>query len=1246
VSEEPSAPATKRGPRLEFPPELPISARVADIARAVERHPVVIVVGATGSGKTTQLPKIALQIGRGSKRQIGVTQPRRIAATSVATRVAEELESPLGDVVGYQIRFESRTRQSTRVKFMTDGILLAEIQGDPLLRAYDTLIIDEAHERSLNIDFLLGWLKRILAQRRDLRVIVSSATIESERFSQFFGGAPVIEVEGRTFPVDVLYEPPADDVDLPDAVAAAVSNIASLDSRGDVLVFLPGEREIRESEQALTQRSLRHTVIQPLYSRLSGADQAKVFASIPQRRVILATNVAETSLTIPGIVYVVDSGLARLSRYDPRSGTTRLQIEGISQASADQRKGRCGRVRDGICIRLYDEQSFAARPAFTDPEMKRTGLAGVILRMKALGLGKVEEFPFLDPPHARAISEGYRVLQELGAIDDEHELTALGRRLANFPVDPRIARMVLAGADYGCLPEVTVLAAALNIQDPRERPRGLEQKADQAQQRFRDERSDFIGLLKLWDFIREQESRSSSQLRRACKENFLSFMRVREWREVQRQLQELAKEQHLPARAPRPAQRDKRKSEPNDRADDIHRALLTGLLSRVGQWSAEHRNYTGARQTRFAIHPSSGVAKKPPAWVMAFELVETTQLFARTVAKIDPSWLSEVGAHLLKRSYSEPHWSEKSARASVREHSTLFGLTVLRDHSVDYASISPVRARLMFIEHALVRGEYQSRGAFQRHNRELLEEVARLRDKARQSDMLSDDEVLIEFFDRRIPPSVVNGKTFEDWREKAERNNPTLLQLSLKQVLARDAELRPESYPDALSFRGIALAASYRFEPGAPDDGITLDVPLAVLPRLSSDDLDGTIPAWRERKITALIEELPRNLRRELDAPSEIASALAPHWKQGDGSFLAALSRALRELSGHDVPVEAFRPDAIPSYLNFNFRILDERGELLDEGRDFAALAQRHVARARQAVQRAAPESPIERKGITNWDFGDLPTSVKRNVLGTELTSFPALAEADGTLEIRLFDTQHEADSAHRRGVRRLLQFALKGQLASVTKRIPPPFLRRAGLPPPRAEADAFRDAVIARVVSEAFELDSENPLPRTQAQFDAMLRTGLTRLPKVFDGTVQLIAAIDAEYHSILRALDNATKQKSGGSAVGEIRAQLEHLFPPELIANTELARLQQYPRYLRAAEARLARAINDPRKDASKAAPFAPLWQKFLEKRARAKDTAATRRLLYLLEELRIAVFAPELKPAAGITVATVARAVEALR
>ncbi len=1236
-----STPRNSRRAPIRFPEELPISARVADIAAAVNEHQVVIVAGATGSGKTTQLPKILLDMGRGTDGLIGVTQPRRIAATSVAARVASELECELGQEVGYQIRFEERTTARTYVKFMTDGILLAEIQGDRLLKRYDTLIIDEAHERSLTIDFLLGWLKRILPERPDLKVLISSATIETERFSEFFGGAPVIQVEGRTFPVEVLYEPPDPDLDLPEAVAQAVESVTSLDPRGDVLVFLPGEREIREAEREIVQRKLRHTVVQPLYSRLTAAEQRKVFQSIPERRVILATNVAETSLTIPGIVYVIDTGVARLSRYEPRTGTTSLQIEAVSQASADQRKGRCGRVRDGICVRLFDEESFAARPAFTDPELKRTGLSGVILRMKALALGEVEEFPFLDPPHSRAISEGYRVLQELGALDEERKLTALGARLARFPVDPRIGRMILAGVEEGCLAEVLVLAAALNIQDPRERPRGLEQKADPLHQRFRDERSDFIGLLKLWAFVREAQNKGMSELRRVCKNNFLSFVRLREWAEVHRQLEDVAKELKLPA--------PKGRATPNEAADReirLHRALLTGLLSKIGQWNPEYRVYIGAKQTRFALHPSSALAKKPPAWVMAFELVETSQLFARTAAKLDPEWLDEVGAHLLKRSYSDPHWSEKSARSSIKENTTLFGLPVFRGRSVDYATVAPGRARLMFLEHALVRGEYRTRGTFQEHNRALLAEVARHRDKARQSDLLADDEALLSFFEQRVPEGVVNGKTFEEWRTGAEAKDPHVLELGLDDVLTLEQRLLPRNYPDEIELHGARIPVSYRFDPSADDDGITLSVPLPILLQLEPGELDWTIPGWHEQKLVALLSELPRALRRELRAIPELAALIAPRLKPFEGPFLPQLALVASEVCGLELSESAFRLEAVPPYMRLTCRILGEGGRVIAQSRDVAQLIQQHGGQAREALRRVAAPPQWERSGITSWDFAELPQFVARAVYGTQVRSYPGLVDRQTSVDLRLFESERAAEEASRLGVRRLVMLAARSPLSVYSKQSPPPFVTRAAFMVPRAEVDAFRVLFLGRVVEEAYGLGEGAPLPRSKSAFEALLAVGNPRLSASFKRVERATAAASAELQTTLRALDAATKQPSGRQASAEIRAQIEQLFPENLLASVELSRLEQFPRYLRAAQARLTRAITDPRKDADKLAPFAPLWQAFLSKQASAGDRDATRALRWAFEELRVAIFAPELKPAAPVTVASLSTSLAALR
>src|SRR6188768_2326848 len=1153
--------------RIVFPEELPISARVADIAQAVEANQVVIVAGATGSGKTTQLPKILLDMGRGTDGLIGVTQPRRIAATSVAARVASELACELGQEVGYQIRFEEKTSPRTYVKFMTDGILLAEIQGDRLLQRYDTLIIDEAHERSLTIDFLLGWLKSILPRRPELKVLISSATIETERFSAFFGGAPVIQVEGRTFPVEVLYEPPEPDLDLPEAVANAVASVTSLDPRGDILVFLPGEREIRETQRELVAKKLRHTQVQPLYSRLSAGDQRKVFASIPERRVILATNVAETSLTIPGIVYVIDTGVARLSRYESRTGTTTLHIEAISQASADQRKGRCGRVRDGICVRLYDEDSFAARPAFTDPELKRTGLSGVILRMKSLALGDVEEFPFLDPPHSRAIAEGYRVLQELGALDAERKLTALGARLARFPVDPRIGRMIMAGVEEGCVAEVLILAAALNIQDPRERPRGVEQKADQLHQRFRDERSDFLGLLKLWAFVRE--AKSVGELRRLCQANMLSFLRIREWAEVYRQLEDVAKELQLGAAKRGQAAQAKASGNVADLDLRVHRALLTGLLSKIGQWNPEQRVYIGAKQTRFMLHPSSALAKKPPAWVMAFELVETSQLFARTAAKLDPEWLDTVGAHLLKRSYSDPHWSEKSARSSIKENTTLFGLPVFRGRSVDYASISPGRARLMFLEHALVRGEYRSKGSFQNDNRQLLEEVARYRDKARQSDLLADDEALLSFFEQRVPEQVVNGKTFEAWREKAEAKRPDSLQLALSDVLTFEQGLLPEHFPDTIQLHGAEIPVSYRFDPSADDDGITLSLPLPLLLQLEPGELDWTIPGWHTQKICALLGELPRALRRELPSIAELAERVAAQLVPFRGPMLPALSRVASAESGVDLPESAFRVEAVPPYLRLTCRVVGEAGRTIAQSRDVASLIQQYGGHAREALQRSAPPAQWERSGITSWDFGDLPVFVVRRVVGTELRAYPALVDRGKSLDLKLLETESAAEAATRFGIRRLLALSAQRSLAVYGKQCPSPLALRAAFLTPRAEVESFRDSFILRVVEEAFGCGEGAELPRSKAAFDAMLAHGTPRIAAAFKTLERATLLASAELQLTLRALDSATKHPSATAASTEIRAQLEQLFPPALLETVALARLEQFPRYLRAIQA-----------------------------------------------------------------------------
>ncbi|HET9959623.1 MAG TPA: ATP-dependent RNA helicase HrpA [Polyangiaceae bacterium] len=1302
----PAGPALSNGLRIEFPPELPISARVADIGRAVAESQVVIVAGATGSGKTTQLPKLMLALGRGSRRRIGVTQPRRIAATSIAQRVASELGTNVGQEIGYQIRFEDRSHSRTRVKFMTDGILLAETQTDRLLRQYDTLIIDEAHERSLNIDFLLGWLKRILSERPDLKVVVSSATLDTQRFAEFFGQAKVIEVEGRTYPVEVLYEAPDPELDLSEAVGNAVVNLTSLDNRGDVLVFLPGEREIHEAERELQGRKLRHTAILPLYGRLSSAEQRRVFTSGPERRIILATNVAETSLTLPGIVYVVDAGYARLSRYDPRTGTTRLALEAISQASADQRKGRAGRVREGLCLRLYDEESFRARPAFTDPEVLRVGLASVILRMKALGLGAVEEFPFLDPPAPRAITEGYRVLQELGALNAERELTDAGRRLARLPVDPRIGRMILAGAEYGCLPEVLVVAAALSVQDPRERPRAAEQKADQQHQRFRDERSDFVGWLKLWDFLREVErSAGKAGLRRACKDGFLNFIRVREWQEIHRQLLELAEELRLPLRPggrdsphrdPRPRDNSARDNSARDRqhrspqhggrpresqngnlrgrdnalhsspkkaevqagaggdspanagdtSDALHMALLSGLLSKVGYYNSTERVYVGAKQTRFVLHPSSALAKRPPAWVMAFELVHTSQLFARNAARIDPNWFERVGSHLLKRSYEKPHWSEKSGRTVIEERSTLFGLPVPTRRQVDYATISSSDARRWFIDHALVRGEYKSKGAFEGHNRALLAEVARLRDKARQSDMLADDEALFAFFDRLLPASVVNGKTFESFREEIERTQPKALHLQLSDVLASEQGLTEAHYPDQVEVSGERIALHYLFDPSAETDGLTLDVPLLLLPSFDPRELDWTIPGWHLQRITALIEALPKALRKELGNVNELAARAAERLTPFRGPFLAQLAQTVSELACVNVPESAFRPETLPPFLRPTLRVVDNSGHALGQSRELAMLFEQLLPKAREELRALAPVSNLERTKLTAWNFGELPAIVERRSGGLVIKSYPALMDRVTHVDLLLLDSSSEAERATRAGVRRLLRLVTRRSLSSLNAKVPRGFAPTSGRT--MLNSPDFEEQFWNKVFDQAFGLQTLEHLPTNQVQFEQLLGEGSPRIAQAFNTLNHAVLAIAGELEATQRVLARAAEQPMGRAVASSVRAQLEQLLPADALSNLEITRLAQIPRYLKAAQTRVQRALADPRKDAEKLAPIESLVREFqaLRAPADARASEARARVRWQLEELRVAIFAPELKTGPAVTVASVGQAIQALK
>jgi ATP-dependent helicase HrpA len=1282
-------PGLRLSERVSFPSELPISQRVIDIVNAIDAHQVIIVAGETGSGKTTQLPKMCLAMGRGVHGQIGCTQPRRIAATSVAARVAQELDTELGDVVGYKVRFQDKVKNNSYIKFMTDGILLAEIQSDPLLRRYDTIIIDEAHERSLNIDFLLGFLVGLLPRRRDLRIIVSSATLEIERFAAFFGGAPVIEVSGRTYPVDVLYRPPRDDeADLADAVANTVNEIAEMDPRNDMLVFLPGEREIREAMSEIEKRALPHTVVLPLYARLSAAEQQRVFQRAPQRRVVLATNVAETSLTIPGIVYVVDPGVARVNRYSVRTGVSQLLIEPISQASANQRKGRCGRIESGVCFRIYEESDYETRPAHTDPEIKRVGLAGVILRMKVLRLGDIERFAFLDPPQSRAIAEGYRVLEELGAIDDDGRLTPIGEQLGVLPVDPRLGRMILGGREEGALDDVLIIAAALGLQDPRERPLAAQQRADEAHRKFRDEGSDFASYLKLWSFWQDARARSSRrQMQKLCRDHFLSYNRMREWEDIHEQLVRVARElgfapdgrrrpdargngtrgsdargkeaRGKDARGKEARGKDARGSDTPAPAEQLHRALLPGLLSKIGMWNPEARVYLGARQTRFLIHPSSSLARKPPPWVMAAELVETSQLFARCVARIDPAWIERAAGPLCRRSHGDPHWEQKQGQVMAKEQVTLYGLPIVKDRKVAYARFDPALCRSMFITHALVRHEYATKGAFMEHNRRLLDEVQRLRDKARRSDMFADEYELGEFFDKRIPDEVVSAKTFEDWRRGAEAQTPSVLHLSLADILFEEAhELSPERYPDQLVVGGATLPLTYKFDPSEDDDGITATVPLAVLPQLDAEVLAWTVPGWQEAKLVALLESLPKPVRKTLAPLDERARELAAALRPFDGPMLAAVERAIFERTGERVPRDAWELRSLPAYLSFTFHIVDERNKLLAQGRDLVDLQRTLGHRAKQ-VWAAAPRERYERSGLTSWEIDELPATVTLDVGGRRLLAYPALVDTGAAVDVRLLESPAAAAEATREGLRRLYLLQLRTTLGKLEAQLPGslahgPLAGASGASSSPSSSSSSssssslssssssmtpRQQIVLRALDEAFRLTEPDAVPRSKAAFQARFTEGRDALPGALGQLGLLAVELCAELEKARAALKPLAGKPGVPRAVfDDVQSQLTHLVPPDLLRDTPLVRVVHIIRYLKAIQVRLQRQAHDPPKDQQKAAQVAPFWQRYLtrrdELRAKGRPLADLDELRWLIEELRVQTFAPELRTVVSVS------------
>jgi len=1257
-------------PHITFPDALPVSARRDEIARAFLAHQVIVVCGETGSGKTTQLPKIALAAGRAAQGPlIGHTQPRRIAASSVAKRIAEELQTPLGDVVGYKVRFQDRLSATARVKLMTDGILLAETQSDPLLRRYDTLIIDEAHERSLNIDFLLGHLKLILPRRPDLKVIVTSATIDAERFSRHFRDAPVIQVSGRLYPVETRWRPfeESREQDLNTAIADAVDELwhgargaASAPSGGwgDILVFLPGEREIRDAADHLRKHHLAHGArragvdILPLYARLSQAEQERVFETGGAARIVLATNVAETSLTVPGIRYVIDSGLARVKRYSYRSKVEQLQVEPISQAAAQQRAGRCGRVADGIAIRLYDEAGFAARPKFTDPEILRSSLAGVILRMKALNLGAVEDFPFLEAPPKKAIADGYDLLGELGAVDETNALTAIGRQLARLPLDPRVGRMILEARERQALSEVLIIAAALSGQDVRDRPIDAAQAADAKHRPFDDERSEFVGYLKLWQWLNDsrggqgEHRLSHRKHEQLLREHFISPRRVREWRDIHSQLHTVVAEQGW------------RLNTAPATYEQLHLAMLSGLLGNIGVKADDDEWYLGARGIKFWRHPGVHLSKKPGRWIVAAELVETTRLYARGMAAIDVDWLPRIAGHLLKKQLLEPHWEKKAGEVIALERATLYGLVIYNDRKVNYATIDPAGARAIFIREALVEGDWDSRLPFLAHNRKLQRQVEELEHKSRRQDVLVDDELIFAFYDRQLPADVAGAATLERWLREA---NAQRLMLTRDELMRHEAAgVTSAAFPPTVRLGGIDCAAAYLHEPGDVRDGLTVTVPIYALNQVSEERIEWLVPGMLPVKVQALLKSLPQKPRARLVPLPASAAQLCAELPFGDGSLIDALLAAVRERTQLPaVQRDDFKQETLPEHLRMNIRVVDEHGRQLGMGRHLAALKAEHGAQARSAFQALAGLKPQVKKTTqaaeapatasaaappaaryTAWTFGELPELMEVRKGGQSLVGFPALVDRDTFVEIEVFDEPAVAAVRHRAGLRRLLALQLRGPMKFLDRNIPD-LQRLAALYMPLGSADELRAQIVGLALDRAF---LAGPLPSDAPGFEARLAEGRPRLNLIAQEVARHTLTILTEHAAAQRKLKDSKPPKD---VAEDIAAQLARLVPKTFLADTPWAQLQHLPRYLKAVGARLDKQRSDPLRDAARLAELRPLEQRYWRRVAERRGAVDARLADYrwLLEELRVSLFAQELRTPQPVSAKRLDRAWEQL-
>ncbi|WP_431988684.1 ATP-dependent RNA helicase HrpA [Streptomyces parvulus] len=1246
-----------RVPAVSYPEQLPVSQKKDEIAAAIRDHQVVIVAGETGSGKTTQIPKICVELGRGVRGMIGHTQPRRIAARTVAERVADELDTPLGETVGWKVRFTDQVNpESTFIKLMTDGILLAEIQTDRELRAYDTIIIDEAHERSLNIDFLLGYLAQLLPKRPDLKVVITSATIDPERFSRHFGDAPIVEVSGRTYPVEVRYRPlleeDGDDADR-DQITAITDAVEELmgEGKGDILVFLSGEREIRDTADALEKKKYRFTEVLPLYARLSHAEQHRVFQQHTGRRIVLATNVAETSLTVPGIKYVIDPGFARISRYSHRTKVQRLPIEPISQASANQRKGRCGRTSDGICIRLYAEDDFEARPEFTDAEILRTNLASVILQMTAAGLGDIEKFPFIDPPDHRNIRDGVQLLQELGALDPAQKdvrkrLTDTGRKLAQLPVDPRLARMVLEADKNGCVREVMVIAAALSIQDPRERPSDKQAQADQQHARFKDETSDFLAFLNLWRYVREQQKeRGSSSFRRMCKQEYLNFLRIREWQDIYTQLRTVAKQMgiHLDEQ-----------DAPDDR---VHVSLLAGLLSHVGMKDVKEgakNEYLGARNAKFAIFPGSALFKKPPRFVMSAELVETSRLWARVNAKIEPEWVEPLAGHLLKRTYSEPHWEKDQAAVMAYEKVTLYGVPIVAQRKVNYGRIDPEVSRELFIRNALVEGDWRTHHKFFADNRRLLTEVEELEHRARRRDILVDDETLYDFYDQRVPEHVVSGAHFDSWWKHKRHEQPDFLDFEREMLINEKAgAVTKDDYPDSWRQGPLKFRVTYQFEPGADADGVTVHVPLQVLNQVTDEGFDWQIPGLREQVVTELIRSLPKPIRRNYVPAPNFAQKFLERAVPLQEPLTLTMARELKRMVGVPFDAEDFDWAKVPDHLKITFRIVDERRRKLAEDKDLEALKLQLRPKARKALSQAAAATAVrsggeslERSGLTDWTIGTLSRVFETRRAGQPVKAYPALVDDGDTVSVRLFDTEAEQAQAMWKGTRRLI-------------------LRNIPVNPAKFASEKLTNQQKLNL--------SANPHGSIQALFDDCATAAADKLIADFGGpawdeesyrklyervraeivdttvlTVGQVQQVLAAWQACERRL-KSVRSPALLANLQDVRGQLDALVKPGFVTEAGIKRLPDLMRYLVAADRRLQQMPTGAQRDTSRMEKVHEMRDEYawlLEQMPRGRPVPQqVRDVRWMIEELRVSYFAHALGTAYPVSDKRIVKAIDAL-